>query len=48
MKSKKEYNELRLLANEIIRQLYEAGELEQILILHIATTRSIEELTKTE
>lgn len=32
-KTKNDYNELRLYANEIMRQLYEAGEADQLKIL---------------
>lgn len=35
MKTKNDYNELRLYANEIMRQLYEAGEVEQLDILRL-------------
>lgn len=37
-----EANEKRLIANEIIRQLYEAGQLDQLRILQISTNRALE------
>lgn len=30
----KEANDMRLIANEIMRRLYEAGQLKQIVVLH--------------
>jgi hypothetical protein len=39
-------NELRLIANEMIHQLYQLGERDQLEILEIAARRSIEELDK--
>ena len=43
-----EANELRLTANEIIRQLYIEKRVSQIKILLIACKRSLEELGVTE
>ena len=39
-------NEKRLIASQIIVDLYEAKELTQLQLLKIAVDRSIEELTK--
>lgn len=43
---KKDYNELRCFANEIILQLFEAKQESQLEILKISVDRSLEELKK--
>lgn len=37
-----EANQKRLIANEIIRQLYEAGQADQLRILQISANRALE------
>jgi len=41
-----EANEIRLIANEIMRRLYEAGAREQLDLLRMYAVRAIEEIDK--
>ena len=43
-----EANEIRLVANEIMRKLYYAGQREQLKILRMYAERAIEEIDKGE